>query len=177
MKSDNLATALQRARTVLHRRPDKGLQDDAPAIARLEAGTRVVSRHANGTEMVTDMPRELGGGGAHVSPGWLFRAGLASCAATCIAMNAAADGVVLESLAVEATSRSDTRGVLRMMEADGTPVSAGAHDLTLQVRIRAAGIDPHTLRRMVEQGLRASPIAVTVTGGAPLALQVDIEAG
>ncbi len=88
-----------------------------------------------------------------------------------------ADGVVLESLAVEATSRSDTRGVLRMTEPDGTPVSAGAHDLKLQVRIRAAGIDPHTLRRMVEQGLRASPIAVTVTGGAPLALHVDIEAG
>jgi hypothetical protein len=33
-----------------------------------------------------------------VTPGWLFRAGFASCAATCIAMGAAAQGIELASL-------------------------------------------------------------------------------
>lgn len=176
MEQDDLATALQRAKRVLQRRPDKGLHDDAPAIARLGTGTRVVSRHANGTAVTTDMPRELGGGGEQVTPGWLFRAGLASCAATSIAMNAATDGIMLEWLEVEASSRSDTRGVLRVAGQDGMPVSAGSQDLQLRVRLRAPGVAAQALRTLVEEGLRGSPIPVTVTGGAPLAVHVHIDA-
>jgi len=71
-------TALQRVETLLRRRPDIGLHDDAPATVRWSAGTRVVARHANGTEISTDMPAELGGSGDRVTPGWLFRAGLSS---------------------------------------------------------------------------------------------------
>ena len=74
----NLATALQRVEAVLRRRPEMGLQDDAPATARWESGLRFVASHANGTQLVTDMPAELGGSGDQVTPGWLFRAGLAS---------------------------------------------------------------------------------------------------
>jgi len=63
-----------------------GLLPDRPATARWERGTRVVASHANGAQMATDMPNELGGTGDGVTPGWLFRAGLASCAATSIAL-------------------------------------------------------------------------------------------
>ncbi|MEO8486640.1 MAG: OsmC family protein [Betaproteobacteria bacterium] len=52
------------------------------------------------------MPAELGGNGDRVSPGWLFRAGIASCAATAIAMRAAAEGIGIEDL--EATVESPT---------------------------------------------------------------------
>ena len=72
-----------------------GMHDDAPATARWRGGTRVVTSHANGIEIPTDMPGELGGSGDRVTPGWLFRAGLASCAATRIAMGAAAEGIEL----------------------------------------------------------------------------------
>ena len=173
MESQNLATALQRARTVLQRRPDMGLHDDAPALARLEAGTRVVSRHANGTEVATDMPQALGGSGDQVTPGWLFRAGLASCAATCIAMTAATEGIELQLLEVQAGSRSDTRGALGMSEADGEPVYAGSRDMSLQVRLRAAGVSPAALRLMVERSLRCSPVPAAVRTATPLQLRID----
>jgi uncharacterized OsmC-like protein len=175
MNQEHLAAALQRARTVLERRPDMGLHDDAPAIARLESGTRVASRHPNGMEVVSDMPRELGGGGEQVTPGWLFRAGLASCAATCIAMNAAMQGIALESLEVEATSRSDTRGALGMVEQDGTSVCAASRDLQMKVRVRATGVTGDVLRALVESGLACSPVPTAVRKGSPLALHIDID--
>ena len=61
MATEDLAAALQRAETVLRRRPDMGLHDDAPATARWDGDTRVVASHANGTQVSTDMPGELGG--------------------------------------------------------------------------------------------------------------------
>jgi len=177
MNNDNLASALQRARSVLQRRPDMGLHDDAPAIARMETSTRMVVRHANGAQVASDMPRELGGEGQDVTPGWLFRAGLASCAATCISMNAATEGVRLESLEVEATSRSDTRGVLGMHDESGEAVCAASRDLQLKVRLRASGVSPTLLRELVEAGLRCSPVPVAISKGNPLELQLEIDAG
>ncbi len=70
------ATALERARKVFERRPGLGLSDDAPATARWSGGTRIVASHHSGTQMLTDMPQELGGSGGQVSSGWMFRAGL-----------------------------------------------------------------------------------------------------
>src|SRR5438552_3676240 len=100
MGMHDIAAAMQRVEEVLRRRPDAGLHDDAPATARWQGGTRIVASHANGTQMQTDMPDELGGSGERVTPGWLFRAGVASCAATRIAMAAAAEGVALDTLEV-----------------------------------------------------------------------------
>src|SRR6187401_1206577 len=93
MPMQDVAAAMERVKTVLERRPEMGLHDDAPATARWEGGTRIVASHSNGKQMATDMPAELGGSGDQVTPGWLFRAGLASCAATTIAMAAARHGI------------------------------------------------------------------------------------
>ncbi len=177
MSTDDLAAALQRVETVLRRRPDMGLHDDAPATAKWERGTRVVARHANGTTLPTDMPGELGGTGDKVTPGWLFRAGLASCAATSIVMAAAMKGISLSVLEVRATSRSDTRGVLGMKEFDGTPVGAGPIDLKLHVRIAAHGVDPAALRALVDDGCRCSPIPNAVLAPNALDVRVDVDAG
>src|SRR5258708_7567439 len=106
MAERGIAKSMERVEAVLRRRPAAGLHDDAPAIARWEAGTRVVSNHSNGARIPTDMPVELGGTGDQVSPGWLFRAGIASCAATVIAMGAAAAGSELEAPEVAASSPS-----------------------------------------------------------------------
>ena len=97
MTTQRVAAALQRVAAVLRRRPEVGLHDDAPATARWEGGTRIVASHANGIRMSTDMPSELGGSGDQVTPGWLFRAGLASCFSTCIAMGAATEGIELRA--------------------------------------------------------------------------------
>lgn len=176
MATNEIAAAMQRVEAVLQRRPDVGLHDDAPAAARWEGGTRVVSSHANGTQMVTDMPGELGGTGDRVTPGWLFRAGLASCAATRIAMGAAAEGIELTALEVRATSKSDTRGLLGMADAEGQPVAAGPRDVQLHVRIRANGIEPARLRALVEQSNRCSPIPNAVANAVPLDVRIDVDA-
>ena len=169
----DIAAAMQRAEKVFERRPEAGLHDDAPATARWQGGARFVATHPNGHQVRTDMPTELGGGGSEVTPGWLFRAGLASCAATSITMSAAAAGVALEVLEVHASSRSDTRGLIGMPGADGTPVYAGPHDVQLQVRIVARGIEPERLRALVQEAVGRSPVPSVLPNPTALALQID----
>jgi uncharacterized OsmC-like protein len=176
MAMQDIAAAMQRAAAVYRRRPEAALHDDAPATARWEGGTRVGSLHPSGARVPTDMPAELGGSGDHVTPGWLFRAGLASCAATRIAMAAAAEGIELDTLEVVGRSRSDTRGLLGLPDADGTPVCAGSRDLQLHVRIAARDVAPQRLHALVEHGLRCSPVYAGLRGALPVALQVDVGA-
>jgi hypothetical protein len=108
---EQVADAIRRAQRAFARRPGIAAHDDAPAAARWDGGTRVISGHPNGSSIRSDMPSEFGGSDAEVTPGWLFRAGLASCAATCIAMAAAVEGIALTKLEVVARSRSDARGM------------------------------------------------------------------
>ena len=176
MATSDLATAMQRAARALQRRPATGIHDDAPATAHWQAGTRVVASHANGTQVLTDMPGELGGGGDQVTPGWLFRASLASCLATRIAMGAAAEGIELGRLEVLASSRSDTRGLLGMTDAAGAPVSAEPSDVQLRVCIAAPGVPPQRLRTLVEDSHRHSPIPAAVEHAVPVDLRIDIDA-
>jgi uncharacterized OsmC-like protein len=176
MPTPDIAAALQRVSAVLERRPEAGLHDDAPATARWEGDMRFVAGHPNGRQVSTDMPLEFGGAGDQVTPGWLFRAGLASCAATCIAMTAASEGIVLRVLVVRATSRSDTRGMLGMAGTDGAAVPAAAQDLQLHVRIAADGVPPERLRSLVERSHRQSPVPCVVRTEMPLAVQVEVDA-
>jgi uncharacterized OsmC-like protein len=173
MAMHDVAAAMRRVETVLRRRPDMGLHDDAPATALWQGGTRVLASHANGTTMSTDMPNELGGSGDQVTPGWLFRAGIASCLATTIAMAAAAEGIELTTLEVRAGSRSDTRGLLRMTGSDGETVSARPQDMRLQVSISARGVLPGRLRALVEACRHCSPMPNAVENIVPLDLRID----
>jgi uncharacterized OsmC-like protein len=173
MTKQAIAAALQRFEAVLRRRPDMGLQPDSPATARWQGGTRVVASHANGTSVATDLPDELGGSGGLISPGWLFRAGLASCAASSIALLAAAEGIEMSTLEVVAESRSDTRGLLGMTDAHGAPVSPAPQALRLRVRIAAEGVAGERLRSLVERACARSPIPGAAQCALPLQLQID----
>ena len=177
MALQDVARALQRAESVLQRRPQAGLHDDAPATAHWERDTRVTALHANGTRLPTDMPTEFGGSGDQVSPGWLFRAGLASCAATCIVFRAAAAAVALDELEIVASSRSDSRGLLSMNDADGMAVSAAARELKLQIRIAARGVSGEQLRAMVIAGLESSPVYAALRATVPIGVRIDAGAG
>jgi uncharacterized OsmC-like protein len=176
MTIGDIAAAVQRVESVLRRRPATGVHDDPPATARWQTGLRVVACHANGTQMLTDMPTELGGNGDKVTPGWLFRAGLASCLATCIAMAAAAEGIELAALEVVATSRSDLRGLFGMADTTGGPVGAGPSEVQLRVRISAAGVSAERLRLLVEDSNRCSPVSTAVRDTVPLALRIEVAA-
>jgi uncharacterized OsmC-like protein len=177
MASQEIATAMRRVESVLRRRPEVGLHDDAPATARLDSGTRILSSHANGTTLTTDMPSELGGSGEQVTPGWLLRAGLASCLATRIAMSAAAAGIELSMLEVVAGSRSDARGMLGMSEASGELVSAGPRDVQVLVRIAAADVLPERLRSLIDQSNRCSPVSAALRDAVPVTLCIEVADG
>jgi uncharacterized OsmC-like protein len=177
MTSQEIAAAMQRVESVLKRRPEVGLHGDAPAIARWESGTRVVSSHDNGTQLATDIPAELGGSGEQVTPGWLVRAGLASCLATRIAMGAAAAGFELAMLEVMASSRSDARGLLGIPEASGAPVCAGPRDVQILVRIAAPGVPPERLRILIEESNRCSPVSAALRDAVPITLSIKMDGG
>lgn len=176
MTSPDIARSIQHVESVFRRRPAAGLHDDAPATARWEGRTRVVSTHASGAAVVTDMPVELGGSGDQVTPGWLARAALASCATTRIVMAAAVDGIELSSLEVLASSRSDARGLLGMTESDGSPVPAEPRDVELQVRIAAAGQSPERLRALVEGCDCFSPVTQTLRQAIPVTVRIQVDA-
>jgi len=177
MPADSIAAAWHRAESALQRRPEMGLHDDAPATARWEKDLRVVASHANGTQVQTDMATELGGTGDRVTPGWLLRAGMASCTATRIAMAAAAQDIELTLLEVETSSSSDLRGLLGMHEADGTPVSATPREVQMHVRIGARNASDERLRRLVEESHACSPMARAVQDAVPVGLRIDVANG
>jgi uncharacterized OsmC-like protein len=172
----DIAAAMRRVESALKRRPATGIHDDAPASARWQTGLRVVASHANGTQLLTDMPTTLGGSGEQVTPGWLFRAGLASCFATRIAMGAAAAGIELTGLEVLATSRSDARGVFGMTDVSGEAVGAGPRDVRLLVKISAPGVSAERLRTLVEDSNRCSPISAAVRDAVPVDLRIEVDA-
>lgn len=175
MAARDIATALQRVESVFQRRPETGLHEDPPGIVRWEGGLRAVATHANGKQVQTDMPEELGGTGDQVSPGWLVRAGVASCAATCIAMTAAREGITLASLEVRTFSRSDARGMLGMPDAQGEPVYGGPLGMDIQVRISAPGVSPERLRALVERGHANAPMSAALRTAVPMTLRVEID--
>lgn len=175
MTTHDIATALQRVDAILRRRPEQGLHDDAPASARWQGGLRVIARHADGAELATDMPAELGGSGSEPTPGWLFRAGIASCAATTLVMQAASQGIALTALEVSAHSRSDARGMFGIDAADGAAVQARPLEVRLRVRISAPGVAPEHLRAFVEAACLLSPIPDAVRHGVPMTMAVDVD--
>lgn len=176
MTTKDIAAAVQRVESVLQRRPATGVHDDAPATARWQSGLRVVASHGNGTQVSTDMPAELGGSGDQVTAGWLFRAGLASCLATCIALDAAAEGIELASLEVVAGSRSDLRGLFGMADGTGATVGAGPTEIQLRVRISAAGVSTERLRLLVEESNRCSPVSAAAREAVPVVLRIEVDA-
>jgi uncharacterized OsmC-like protein len=121
------------------------------------------------------MPELMGGTGQYVSPGWLLRAGMASCTATRIAMAAASEGISLTTLELTAGSRSDARGLFGMTDEHGAKVSAGPQEVSLHVRICAPGVPTERLQRLVESSQRCSPVSCAIEKAIPVALHIEIE--
>lgn len=177
MTTATIASAMQRVRVKLSQRPEGAMHADEPAVARWEHGLRVLSQHANGARVATDMPRALGGNGDEVTPGWLLRAALASCLATRIVMEAAMREIVIARLEVVAVSQSDARGLFGMTDNSGEPVSAGPFAVQLQVRLGAPDFPAEALRTMIEESSRCSPVQCALEGTIPVSLRIDIDSG
>jgi uncharacterized OsmC-like protein len=174
MNSREIAAALERTERLLKGRPSAGLQSDAACHARWLGGMRVAASDPQGREVVTDLPAVLGGAGEAVTPGWLVRAGLANCTASCIVFAAARAQIELDLLEVDVTSRSDARGVFGLTESDGAPVSPGPRDLEMTVRIAAHAASPDRLRALVDAACAVSPVQTVIERASPVAVRVEI---
>jgi uncharacterized OsmC-like protein len=130
---------------------------------------------AAASQITTDMPAELGGAGNQVSPGWLLRAGLASCLATRIAMEAAATGISLTRLEILAKSTSDARGLLGMAGDGGVQITPAPCEVQLEVRMGAPNVARERLQAMVEDSFRYSPVSAAVERAVPVSLRIEID--
>jgi uncharacterized OsmC-like protein len=161
--------ALERARRIFFEKPSAALKANARATAAWRSGLQCeVSGPAN-EKAVTDMPEPMGGKAEGANPGWLLRAGMASCAATAIAMRAALLGIELRSLEVSVESQSDARGLV------GIPDAPTALDrIRMSIRIGADGVDEATLRELAAWGEAISPVSCTLRERAPVAVDIAV---
>lgn len=165
-----IRTKIESAVEYLTEHPEEAGYTDSVARATLGDSLRVDVSGPDGESLSTDMPTSIGGRGEEPSPGWLYRAGLASCVAATVAMEAARQGVELDSLEVEVDSRSDDRGIL------GIDADIPAGPLSASVRIRASAAGPADgLGEILERGARRCPV-FDATGRA-VDVNLDVELG
>jgi uncharacterized OsmC-like protein len=164
----DIKQSLDAAIAYLSSHPEEARYADSPATAVLEENLRFTVNGPDGAAVTTDMPRSVGGTGAAPSPGWLFRAALAGCEATLIAMRAAQAGVSLSRLEVTVDSESDDRGILGISE----DVPAGP--LSVRIRVTARATTPDAdLRSIVEEALSHCPVHDAVVRPVPITVEVD----
>ena len=165
----HIGTCLLRARDAFERRPSTAVHEDSPATAVWVGGLATRLEHAALPLLRTDMPTALGGEGVAPSPGWYFRAGVASCLATSIAMQAAMCGIALTHVAVQARSKSDARGMLG--SAPGVP--PGPLRFSLTVTLQADGTSPEALHALVAAAQALAPMSGALRR--PLDAEVEVE--
>ena len=169
MSAEQIKTALQNAVEYLTANPAEARYTDSVATAVIENGLQCRVRGPANEEAVTDMPESVGGGGSAGSPGWLFRAALASCVATVVAMRAAEDGIGLSRLQVDVDSESDDRGILGM----DASVPAGPLSVRIRISMNADGIEEDRLRTLAEEGARRCPVYELLGREVPVTTEVS----
>jgi uncharacterized OsmC-like protein len=169
MTSSHIGRSLEIARNYLAEHPEEARYTDLAATAVVEDGLRCRVDGPEGATVFTDMPTGVGGKSTAPSPGWLVRAGQASCEATLISMRAAELGIPLQRVEVVVDSESDDRGILAMDD----EVPAGPLSSRLRVRIAAEGVDPQVLHELVEWADRYSPISDAIRRAIPTSVEVE----
>jgi uncharacterized OsmC-like protein len=167
----NLASreALERARRLFLERPAAGRKPNTTAVAVWRSGLACEVSGPAAERATTDMPEPMGGTGAGSNPGWLLRAGMASCAATVIAMRAAMLGIALKTLEVKVESYSDARGLVGIPDA---PTALG--DLRLSIRLGADGVGEAQLRELAAWGEANSPVSCTLRDRPEVKLDIAV---
>lgn len=166
----HIQQSIEKQITYLSEHPDKSHHSDKAATAVVEEGLRCRAEGPSGATLVTDMPKAVGGEGSAPTPGWYFRAALATCDTTVIAMRAAQLGVTLTTLAVTVESDSDDRGLLGM---DDT-ITAGPFSVRTYIRIGAEGVAPERLQEIVTWAQAHSPVANTIYRAVSSKTEVEI---
>ena len=165
----DIKESIEKAVQFLTENPAEARYTDSRATARLGESLRIDVEGPEGARIVTDMPGGVGGQGEHPSPAWFYRAGMASCVASTIAMEAAREGIELSSLEVEVDSESDDRGILGIDES----VPAGPLSTRIQVRAKADGVDDGRLRQILETGANRCPVCDATKRAVDVSLELQ----
>ncbi len=167
----SIRAAIENAIGYLSEHPEAARYTDSVVRASLGESLRVDVEGPNRERIVTDMPRGVGGLAEHPTPGWLFRAAMASCVASTVAMEAAREGIDLSSLDVEVDSESDDRGILGM----DPNTSAGPSSMRIRITAAAAGVDPQRLREVVTTGAGRCPVCDATKRSVDVNVEIGIE--
>jgi uncharacterized OsmC-like protein len=170
MSSEGIRSAIDNAIGYLGEHPGEARYTDSVAVAALQDGLRCTVAGPGGEKVQTDMPPSVGGGGSAPSAGWLFRAALASCTATLIAMRAAQLGVELSGLEVTVDSQSDDRGILGIDDR----VPAGPLTIRLHVRLASTGAEHSRLQELADWGVGHCPVSDATQRAVPLTVEVEV---
>jgi uncharacterized OsmC-like protein len=160
----SIADSVAAAAAYLGEHPDEARYTDSVAIARLERGLRVVVTDPAGRQVATDMVNGVGGDDSAPSPGWLFRAALASCVMTFIAIRAAVVGVESGPIEVSVDSESDDRGVLGVDDS----IPAGPLRVALRISIGGAATDRARIEEIVHWAVEHCPVSDLLRRPVPL---------
>ena len=166
----NIRDSIENAVRYLSEHPDEAHYTDSNARATLRDALRVDVEGPGGIQMITDMPGGVGGRGEQPSPGWLFRAAIASCVASTIGMEAARAGVALTSLQVEVDSESDDRGILGMEPT----VPAGPLSIGVRIRATADDITDDRLREILDGGARRCPVCDAAKRAVDVSVKIEV---
>lgn len=161
--------SIENAVRYLTEHPEEARYTDSFARATLGEALRVEVEGPDNLHIRTDMPSAIGGLDREPSPGWLFRAALASCVATTVGMEAAREGISLASLDVEVDSESDDRGILGMDDS----VPAGPLSTRIRIRATADGVEEATLREVIERGAGRCPVCDATKRAVDVSLEIE----
>lgn len=167
----SIEEAIRRASEYLTAHPDEARYTDSAAVATLGEGLKVVVSAPDGGKVTTDMPSGVGGTDTAPSPGWLFRAALAACDATLIAMRAAMVGIELDHVEVTIDSESNDWGMLGIDES----VPAGPLSVRTRVRVSARGADSAAIHQLVDWAVAHCPVCDATKRAVPMTVEIDAD--
>jgi uncharacterized OsmC-like protein len=167
----SIGDAIRVATDHLTAHPQEARYTDSAAVATLGTGLTVTVTAPDGRSVTTDMSTGVGGTNTAPSPGWLFRAALASCDTTLIAMRAAMLGVRLTACEVTIDSESNDLGILGI----DANVPAGPLSVRTRVNVKAKDIEPAALRELVDWAVAHCPVCDATKRAVPMTLEIEAE--
>lgn len=173
MTNTHIQQSVERVVQMFREHPERRRSTDKAAVAVIEQDLRCRAEGPGGAVLITDMARGLGGGATAPSPSWFFRAALATCDASMIALRAAQLGITLTTLEVTVESESDDAGLLGID--DSAP--AGALQVRTTVRIGSEAASSERLRELVSWAETHSPVGDMLRRAVPTTLSIEIADG
>jgi len=170
MSNQRIQEAVKSATKYYTENPDQAISKDKSATAIVENGLRCRATASDGTTLVSDMSKGIGGGATAPSPGWLLRAALASCDASMIALRAAELGITLTTLEVTVSSTSDDRGLFQIDDS----IPAGPLNVEVHVKLGGDQVSKKQLHELVAWAERHSPVGDSIRRAVPLNVSVEV---